>query len=340
MLDKIIFWCNSIVALLLLLSYTLPYVLPKSFPSLSVFSLAIPVLIIINLIFCVFWILRLKKQFLLSLIILVLGYKHILLFYNVTGKTKVETVSDVKLLTYNVRLLNNFKWTADDSIKHKIANFVKEEHPNIVCFQEFWLDDESLFAKQYKYSYVFKTTSSRIGQAIFSNYPIVKKGSLNFNSPKTGNNAIYADLKVQDTILRVYNVHLQSLGVDPEHEELNQEASERFIKKVGNSFAEQQLQVETIKNHLTDFGGRYVICGDFNNTAFSYIYKELKNELELQDTFENSGSGFGQTFKLKKFPLRIDFILTDKQFNIKKHSNFTHRFSDHYPVEAVFSLHE
>ncbi|MBT8296096.1 MAG: endonuclease, partial [Gramella sp.] len=70
--DKFVFILNSLAATALLFSYLLPLIPPKSFPLLSVLSLGVPVLIILNTFFLVYWILRLKGQVLLSLIVLLL----------------------------------------------------------------------------------------------------------------------------------------------------------------------------------------------------------------------------------------------------------------------------
>ena len=47
--EKLVFFMNSVAALILLLSYLLPYLPPKDFAFLSVLSLAVPLLIILNL---------------------------------------------------------------------------------------------------------------------------------------------------------------------------------------------------------------------------------------------------------------------------------------------------
>ena len=74
----------------------------------------------------------------------------------------------------------------------------------------------------------------------------------------------------------------------------------------------QEVQINQI---LEKFGNkRYpsIITCDMNNTAYSWIYKKTKND--LQDTFLEAGQGFGKTYDLKGFPLRIDYILVDKKF--------------------------
>ena len=42
--------------------------------------------------------------------------------------------------------------------------------------------------------------------------------------------------------------------------------------------------------------------------------------------------GFGQTFKLNYFPLRIDFIWIDNNIQINDYARFKNELSDHYPI--------
>ena len=58
----------------------------------------------------------------------------------------------------------------------------------------------------------------------------------------------------------------------------------------------------------------------------------------MQDSFLAKGSGYGKTYDFIKVPLRIDFILADKAFEIKSHKNYDEKLSDHYPVMASFSM--
>ena len=84
-LEKVIFIINSFAALLLLLSYGLSYLPPKEFGVLSVLSLGVPVLIIFNVLFSVFWLFKLKRQVLLSSIVLLLGINYLTSMYQLTS---------------------------------------------------------------------------------------------------------------------------------------------------------------------------------------------------------------------------------------------------------------
>ena len=79
-----------------------------------------------------------------------------------------------------------------------------------------------------------------------------------------------------------------------------------------------------------------IVSGDFNNSAFSYIYNQVKGD--LKDTFKEQGNGFGRTYDFKFFPLRIDFILSDQSFEVDSFKTFDVEYSDHYPIMTRLSL--
>jgi len=158
----------------------------------------------------------------------------------------------------------------------------------------------------YKYE---KISGNRFkhGQAIFSKFPIINSGSIEF--PNTSNNAIYADVVKGSDTIRVYNIHLQSLHIDANVQKLAKENSEELIKGVGETFKMQQIQTELFIKNKNRCDYPILIGGDFNNTAFSYVYGKIREG--LKDTFKEAGNGFGRTYNFKFFPVRIDFVLAD-----------------------------
>lgn len=325
--DKFVFVFNSIAAILLLLSYILPYFEPKKFAFLSVLSLTVPFLIILNILFVIYWIFKVKKQLLLSLIILLIGYSYLMSLYKFTSSKNVNDSDDISVMNYNVRLFNVFKWIPEDGIEKKIVEFIKENQPDILSIQEYRRDKKLDFSGYHKFEEI---TGDKVknGQAILSKFPIINKGSIEF--PGTFNNAIFIDVvKGKDTI-RVYNVHLQSMKIDANGDALTKESSENLFRQVSKTFTMQQSQTELFLKHKRECPYKMIVCGDFNNTAYSYVYKEIKGD--LQDAFVEAGNGFGKTYNFKFFPIRIDFILVDDGFEINSFKTFDILLSDHYPI--------
>ncbi len=334
LLDKLLFIINSFLAFALLLAYLLPHIPPKNFPFISVLSLGVPLLILGNLLFLLFWAIRFKKQFLLSLFVLILGYNHILSWIQFSG-TDENSEDELKVMSYNVRMFNAYKWVDDDDIPQKITAFIQEKDPDVLVTQEHYVGVAGL-RKIYPYSFIkLKENGSEFGSAIFSKYPIVNQHSLDF--PQRGNNnAIYVDIVKNEDTLRVYNVHFQSLNIKPEIHELQNEDSKKLVGRIGSGFKEQQIQAEILLEDVNDSPYKNIILGDFNNTAFSYIYRTIKGE-NYQDAFREAGSGFSQTFNINYFPLRIDFLFIDRNIKVNSYEAFRIKYSDHFPVMTSIS---
>ncbi|MDU8886556.1 endonuclease/exonuclease/phosphatase family protein [Yeosuana sp. MJ-SS3] len=335
-IGKIVFFCNAIVALLLLFSYTLPLIPPRTFPILSVLSLGVPFLIILNILFFMYWFFKLKKQLFLSFVVLLIGYFCFGSLYKFSSGEDEKKPDSFSVINYNVRLFNLYKWIEEDNIEENIVGLIKTEAPDVLALQEYHPHkDVDLSFFKYKYEKL-SGNKTKYGQAIFSNFPIVNSGSIEF--PNTSNNAIFADIaKGKDTI-RIYNVHLQSMRIDANANNFNEEESEKLLKRVANTFKMQQSQVELFQEHKKQCKYKMIVCGDLNNTSFSYAYKHIKGD--FVDAFKESGSGFGRSYLFKLIPLRIDFILCDNSFEVTSFKNFNEKYSDHYPIKATFALHE
>jgi vancomycin resistance protein VanJ len=326
-LDKILYFVNSLLATMLLLSYLLPYVSPKTIPAFAILSLFVPFLLILNIIFGVYWLVKLKKQFLLSFLILSIGWFFITPFYKISSKTS-SLNSDLKLMSFNVKTFEFFTNTENPIAFQNGFDFIKRKNLDVLAVQEYYQSKKTKLSFPYKYVKL-KSTSSSFGMAIYSKYKIINSGSLDLKSK--GNNIIFADiLKEKDTI-RIYNVHFESLRIKPNEENFGQESSEKLIKRVSRSFKKQATQTALFLNHEQQWKGKKVVCGDFNNTAYSWMYHTIsKNK---KDAFIEAGKGFSKTYNYW-FPLRIDFILTDENAIINQFLTYSEKYSDHFPIQA------
>ncbi|WP_461598745.1 endonuclease/exonuclease/phosphatase family protein [Winogradskyella sp.] len=336
--NKFVFVVNSLAAFFLLISYLLPYVPPKSFATLSVLSLGVPLLILLNIVFLFFWLLQVKKQMLLSLVVLVLGWKYLGSLYKFSSSEPIEEPGNISVMSFNVRLFNKYNWKPNKTTREDILDFFLKESPDIICIQEYTrgtpinLEGYSDFNGRY-------TKNAKGGHTIFSKFPIVNSGSLEFTN--TGNNAVFADVVKDSDTIRIYNVHLQSAKINTEIDYLNSQYSrDEFLERVRVAFKAQQSQVELFLEHKSKCPYKIIVAGDFNNTAYSYSYKEILGD-DLKDAFEKAGSGFGKSFDFKFFPLRIDFVLADKSFKVNGFKTYNEiSLSDHYPIKAILNLNQ
>lgn len=332
--EKIVFVLNAMASTVLLLSFILPYLPPKTFAFLSVLSLGVPLLILMNVLFFVYWLVKIKRQLILSLFVLVIGYLLHGSLYKFSGSNEKSQESNLTVMNFNVRLFNLYDWIKDESLAIKIQEFLKTESPDILCIQEYHPNDAIDLSF---YMYRYEKLSGKVtkhGQVILSKYPIINSGSVEF--PETPNNAIYADIVKNADTIRIYNIHLESLRIGADVEKLKKEGSERLFKLAGSTFKRQQFQTELFLLHKSKCSYKMVISGDFNNTAYSYVYRKIKGN--LNDTFKEAGNGFGRTHDFKFFPLRIDFILADDDFVVNTFKTFDEHLSDHFPIMTSLRL--
>lgn len=319
------------VSLLLIAATFVPFTPVTFLPILSLLSLAVPVLVIANMLVMILWLVRKKWFFIFSLLSLILCYIFLGTFYKIRLKGHESRVDDLKILSYNTRAFNRYNWIDKPGIPSSIKEFVIDQDADIVCFQEFDRKQVSEFSF-YPFHYVHGAMEkeNREELAIFSKFPIIGNGYIDF--PESENNAIYADIKVYSDTLRIYNVHLESLRLIPSTTAISEEPSKKLLKRLTASFSKQHSQAALLRQHMDATNYMKLLCADFNNSPFSKVYKDVKEDME--DSFDIAGSGYGRTYNFLNFPVRIDFILVDRSLEITGHSNYDIQLSDHYPVSA------
>lgn len=334
---------NLLCALALAAVFLCSHFPPESLPYISVAGLLAPFLIIVNVFFALFWVIRLKPFALYSILALVVGWSQLGHAFALGGGEKVSEADTLRVVSYNV---HGFSYKGKDADKEspaeKIAREVARYAPDVVCFQEYVRGKCDMSA--YRYSYVQPHGGGN--DAVFSKYPIVGTGNLDF--PRTQNNAVYADIRLPEgRVVRVYSVHLQSLGISADEvNELTSLSSDQLkdrakglLGRLNTGFVRQQSQVEALRASIDASPYPCIVAGDFNNTPFSYAFLTIAGD-DLTDAFSQAGFGFGRTFRaIKLYPLRIDFILADEQtFRPAKFSTLRSDASDHNGITALLTL--
>ncbi len=86
LIEKTVFLVNSLIAALLFVSIIGVFISPKTFSFISLFSVVTPALHLVNIGFLLYWLIKLKKQFLLSAIILILGFQQVFITVSHSGE--------------------------------------------------------------------------------------------------------------------------------------------------------------------------------------------------------------------------------------------------------------
>ena len=280
----------------------------------------------------VYWMLRMRKQFILSLVILLSAWAYFNPFIEFSSEGDVkEYKNSLRILSYNVRMFNAYEKKPRVDFLTSFSNLLEEENPDILCIQEYYKNANLNFSA-YKYKYVhFNGSNNKLGHAIFSKYPIITTGAFDFEA--SSNNALFADIVKGNDTVRIYNLHLQSLGITPTVDALQEDNKDRLRSRISTAFARQEEQIEKIIAHKAKSPYKNIVAGDFNNTSFSYVYRKMQTN--MKDAFVERGGGLGTTFLFDFYPMRIDFILTSPKIDVLKFETGEDSFSDHYPINAT-----
>ncbi len=359
------FWflINIVLVLFLLLSYLAVYISPAKVWFLALIGLAFPYLALLNILFLFSWLLRGRKEVLLSLCALLLGWNHHVSILQIPVKKALDfslseeeqKAAKIKILTYNCRSFNVFEWNKNKATRDQIIDFIKKEKPDIICFQEYFVEVEKKDKKRKifdpekllsqwpnHYFSLSKIPNGRFGVAIFSRFPIVHSGAFKFK--KSENLTIFADLKIGNDTIRLYNNHLQSYRFDKNDyalvDSFNNGTREQHVNgvmRIGSrlkqAFIQRSIQTDTVAAHAAKSPYPIIICGDFNDTPNSYTYQRMKGN--CKDAFMEAGWGISNTYAGNFPSFRIDYILYSPIFKAINYQSPRVKYSDHYPVISI-----
>lgn len=328
LIDKLLYGANLLTAILLILSFITPYIPPQKFPLLSALSLLVSPLLFLNLVFVIYWVIRLKKRVWLSALMLIIAYFHFNAFWKLGGNMNdLSSSHQLKILSFNVQLFEAYQDDPDPEIANKLKELIATHKPDVFVIQEFYKTELTVF-DQFAYRYIHFRDDHRLGHAIFSKYPLINKGAFDFKS--TTNNTIFTDVVVAQDTLRLYNLHLQSFKISPSVAGLQDRPGSLIRSRISAAFKLQQQQVSAIENDIGNSTHPIVLAGDMNNTAFSYIYRKFATK--FQDAYARAGSGLGSTFTFDFYPIRIDYIFADPSLKVLDFETLKRPFADHHPV--------
>ncbi|MBO4282202.1 MAG: endonuclease/exonuclease/phosphatase family protein [Bacteroidales bacterium] len=362
---------NVLAALLLLSAYMADFISPASSVFFAFAGLAYPFLLLLNLFFAVYWLVQRRRMALLSLLCIGVGIHYLLRYYQYGGN--LEPVPEdrpvTKVMSYNVQLFGRYQTNAKEggnvsaASRDTMLDVMERVKPDILCMQEFChlatafptipLLHQKLPHLRYAYPALAERTSLSGVNVILSAYPVLQGGVVSDASPLwNGYSAVYADLKVGKDTLRVYSLHLQSVQLQKDDYDFAQRwttangetegeefsvGSRRMFGKLRAAYGIRCLQVDSIVAHVARSPYPVVVCGDFNDTPWSYTYRQFGKC--LKDAQVHSGKGRGNTFVLNRLlRFRIDYVFYSASLDNWGHSVLRKQASDHFPVYTYIAF--
>jgi len=117
----------------------------------SFLGLAYPYILLVNLAFLVFWIIMKKREFILSFLAILLGWNTLTRYIglhpgSIFRKAHYEGLErgnrsqegQIKVMSYNVRAFDLYRWTGTGSVRGEILGLFREADPDVLCIQEYY----------------------------------------------------------------------------------------------------------------------------------------------------------------------------------------------------------
>lgn len=331
----------------LVMSYLARYVNPAGTWFFAFFGLLFPQLVALNFLLAVLWLIVKRKVLWLHLAVILPSFFFFPAYVQWHGGgNKPLQRGEIKIITYNVHLFGVNTAAQTLETLPGVAEFIGKEAPDIVCLQEAAVFDTAGIRRLFPdYPHIHYRSRRLFGKAWFttitlSRHPVLKKDVIVF--PNSGNICIYTDISIGGQIVRVYNNHLESTRLDLamsfsrlKEDNIRNEEIKRVTVRLRDAFKKRAAQVDTVAAHIAASPYPALVCGDFNDLPMSYTYRKMKGR--RHDAFMDAGAGIPSTFRSMLPAFRIDYIFNDDYFEAKQFYIPKIRYSDHYPVVAVFA---
>lgn len=267
------------------------------------------------------------------------------------GKATTDTGNYFSLMTYNT--LNMSAYKEMDFEGNFTAQALIDSQADILCLQETPLNGPyvsgltSEQADTLRIMYPFYT-KSQLGLPIYSKYKVTAIQA----ETMPGTSGVFEkySLELDSLQLTIYNVHLQSIGLDTDDKETFMELTKghargniRKIKsgllsKLNHAFKMRAAQARIIRKCLdNDSTENIIVCGDFNDVASCYAIRTIMGN-DFKNAYTEAGRGPSATYRANRFYFHIDQILYKGHIKPVDIATLRTGNSDHYPVKAIFKI--
>ena len=296
----------------------------------------LPILIFLNILLLVYWIIRRKWFFaLVPIITIACCIPYIGTIYQFRFGNGEKTQGGLKIATYNVAMFNR---ETSGFMAQDILAEMRRQKVDILCLQEYnEISGDKKNSNSYKEYFPYMAVG-REDMVIYSRYPITGKKTILFED--TNNSAMWADIDVKGNDIRVFNVHLQTTGINGTLHQAAKLSSQhhdvttnKLLDAIYGNYTWGLMfrsgQAITVANEKRESQLPVILCGDFNDVPYSFVYNTMLGD--MVDGFKECGKGWMYTFRGKK-AVRIDYIFHDAALKGVEYYKSELTYSDHYPV--------
>lgn len=345
-------WTNAAIAVAYLLSAFIGYADPRSCGYLSLLGLAYPLFLVAMLAFAVLWAFAGWRRLWISGAALVLTIPQLAAFCPVNFGSPATDGSGFRLMTYNC-----FGMPAGDGVTETAADEILRQDADFVCLQETpsvagmkaHFNSDVWGAVTRRYSYIDAGDTTSLGY-------MSKHAVTTLEVHDNGQYFCYAVYKTTLGGLPTYiiNAHLESIGLtksdkrlymgltSPRSRHSIRGVRSRLMSKLRHAFEQRAAQAEELRAKADSLQVAHpeavvMICGDFNDTPYSYAYLTARGD--FSDAYADGGLGPVVTYNRNRFYFHIDQILyLDSRVEAVACSRGESPASDHYALVADFAV--
>ncbi len=265
--------------------------------------------------------------------------------------------STFTLLSYNVaNLLDQRTPGTYDSTYSAMVSYILAQNADIVCLSEsehigvnpaLHITAAQYDSLQSRYPHII--VSGR-AQATLSRFPIQPiHTSVDRSAFGAGDFGMYRVTLPGGKLLTLFNVHLQSLGLNSDDKNLYMDLTElraedmndvrsQLLSKISAANVVRARQTQMLLGIIRHYGGpNVIVCGDFNDVPDCYSIRAFETA-GFSSVYPELGFGPMVTFNANRFYFCIDHVLYRGDLRPLDFHKGTLRASDHYPLTTVFEV--
>ncbi|MPR35450.1 endonuclease/exonuclease/phosphatase family protein [Salmonirosea aquatica] len=365
LLTGFLWFLYKILVLYTLIVYALTYWTFSSHWIAGFMMMSLPVVVVLHLVFMVLWLAVAPRRAIVTLLVLLAGLPFLARTFQLDlspGPSLAAAPSRgqspvISVLNYNVFNfgLNQYRHEENHTTLKQFKNWLVQQNADVLCLQEYFshgdMEDfhitEMLIKTGYRHHAFLLQGShgspSEFGLAVFSRYPILATRDTLFSGQ---NGLLQADIVWNKDTLRIINTHLYSMTLqlsqvvsEQDYDKKKHEAKYAF-RQMRRGFETRAQELNPLEKWIAASPYPIIVCGDFNETPYSYVYGHLRRR--LANAFEERGRGFG--FSYNHLP---NFIRIDNQFYDQNRLELTEfktlrevPYSDHYPLIGFYTRKE
>ena len=238
----------------------------------------------------------------------------------------------LRVMTYNV------KWTRHDTLV-EVAREIGLANPDVLLIQDTSNRLPALLQATHPEWHFL-----RAGQYVIAgpaNLGMVEEKVMPGAHPWRNLTYARTTLTLGNQVVAIYDVHLLSprygLAALKALKHGDPEAGDQFTGETADRLAEINAVADSVAQETIPV----LLAGDLNASVYSQVCKRLA-QAGLEDAFSHAGRGYGYTYghnlKFRHSYMRIDHILTSRQWDVKECHAGDSSGSDHCPVIADLVL--